>query len=183
VAGHLLHGAQVGAVAQHVGAAAVAQAVLCLHRGAYRGGRDAGRELQAQGDRYRQKPEEKDLLALAQYTDVLILPSPPASLDSMAWARRSARCARSRTAGVHRSIFACLLTRVPSYKRRKVDDLRKSLRNGNVRVFESEIPRLEVFDKAAEAGVLVGEMEDEQAERAAAAYAGVGKELLDGKAL
>jgi len=127
-----------------------------------------------------QKPEEKDLLALAQYTDVLIVPSVPATLDSDGLGQ-TIRALRTITKATGRPVdFRVLFTRVAPDNARQVEELREKLGYGHVPMFHAEIPRLKAFDKAAALGVLAIGVDDDRADRAWAAYEAVGKELLDG---
>jgi chromosome partitioning protein len=127
-----------------------------------------------------QKPGLKDLLALAQYCDLLVVPSPPEGMDSDGLGQ-TIRALRTISKPNGEPVeFKVLFTRVPHFKSRKVARLREELKRGYVPMFATEIPRLDVFDKAATEGMLVGAVEDESAARAWAAYAAVGKELIDG---
>jgi chromosome partitioning protein len=125
-----------------------------------------------------QKPNENDLLALAQYTDLLILPSIPSALDTDGLGQTIRALRTIRTPEGEAVKFKVLLTRVAPDSAKQVAELREILGNGHVPVFAAEIPRLKAFEKAAAAGVLVGGADDERAARGWEAYAAVGEEML-----
>jgi chromosome partitioning protein len=127
-----------------------------------------------------QKPNENDLLALAQYTDLLILPSIPSALDTDGLGQTIRALRTIWTPQGEPVRFKVLLTRVAPDSAKQVEELREILGNGHVPVFDAEIPRLKAFEKAAAAGVLVGGVDDERAERGWEAYQAVGKEILSG---
>jgi chromosome partitioning protein len=125
-----------------------------------------------------QKPNENDLLALAQYTDLLILPSIPSALDTDGLGQTIRALRTIRTPEGEPVKFKVLLTRVAPDSGRQVAELREILGNGHVPVFEAEIPRLKAFEKAAAAGVLVGDVDDDRAARGWEAYQLAGQEML-----
>lgn len=125
-----------------------------------------------------QKPEEKDLLALAMYSDLLIIPTVPAALDSDSLLQtvRALRLVSNAHGGPVN--FKVLLTRVAPDSARQVDELREHLGGKHVPVFATEIPRLKAFEKAAADGVLVSDVDDPRAERGWLAYEAVGREIF-----
>lgn len=75
--------------------------------------------------------------------------------------------------------YRVLLTIVPPPPSRDGDEARASLTRLGVPVFDTAIPRLSAFGKAALAGVVVSEVTaDPRAGRAWEAYQRVGQELL-----
>jgi chromosome partitioning protein len=126
-----------------------------------------------------QKPSENDLLALAQYTDLLILPSVPSALDSDGLGQTIRALRTIRTPEGEAVNFKVLLTRVAPDSARQVMELRELLGNGHVPVFAAEIPRLKAFEKAAAAGVFVCDVDDDpRAARGWQAYQAAGAEVL-----
>jgi chromosome partitioning protein len=127
-----------------------------------------------------QKPNEADLLALAQYCDLLIVPSVPSALDTDGLGQTIRALRTIATPAGSPVNFKVLLTRVAPDQARQVEELRGMLERGRVPVFAAEVPRLKAFDKAAAAGVLVESAEDERAQRGWEAYRAVGEEVLYG---
>lgn len=127
-----------------------------------------------------QAPEEKDLVALARYCTLLIIPTLLCTVDSKGLGQ-TIRALRSITKPDGSPIrFKVLLTRVAPDEARQVAEMRELLANGRVPVFAPEIPRLKAFAKAQERGVLVDAVDDPRAAAAWAAYEAVGLELVDG---
>ena len=127
-----------------------------------------------------QQPGEKDLLALAQYCDLLIVPTAPAAFDAdgLGQTIRALRTISRRDGGPIN--FRVLFTRVEHHHQREVRELRSMLDRGCVETFRTEIPELKAFERAAARGVLAdGVKDDPNAQRAWEAYAAVGKELVD----
>ena len=127
-----------------------------------------------------QQPGDKDLLALAQYSDVLIVPTAPAAfdVDGLGQTIRALRTIEKPDGSPVQ--FRVLFTQVAHHHSKQVADIRDTLRRGCVDVFETFIPELKAFERAAERGVLVKDVDDDP--RAAAAwqaYEDIGKELLD----
>lgn len=130
-----------------------------------------------------QNPNIDDLLVVAKYSDLLVVPSKPAGFDPDGLGQ-TIRALRSITHDDGSPIqFRVLITRVLHRHRRKVAKIRETLKAGHVPIFETEIPELTAFERAAEQGVLVDSYTaDPYSEQAWAAYEAVGKELLNGKA-
>jgi len=120
------------------------------------------------------RPVREDLQALVAGCDHLIIPSTPDAL---------ALDALVQTVGALKLLgavnYRVLLTIVPPAPSRDAAEARASLAGQSVPVFETAIPRLAAFTKAALAGVVVSDVSgDPRAERAWDAYARVGKELM-----
>jgi chromosome partitioning protein len=74
-----------------------------------------------------------------------------------------------------------LLTMVPPKPRTEGQQLREMLVSQDIHVFETEIPRLAAFEKAAAEGVPVYAVKDDRnAARAWSTYEAAGKEILNG---
>jgi len=127
-----------------------------------------------------QAPEEKDLVALARYCHLLIIPTLLCTVDAKGLGKtiRSLRSISKPDGSPIR--FKVLITRVAPDEVKQVARMRALLGNGRVPVFEAEIPRLKAFAKAQEEGILVDAVDDPRAAAAWAAYEAVGQEVLDG---
>lgn len=118
------------------------------------------------------RPEQKDLEALADGCDLLILPTTPKALDLDALLR---------TVDVLSKLganFKVLLTIVPPSPSRSGEEARKLLAEAKLPVFKSEIKRLVAFERAPLAGVVVRDYPDPRSEAAWEGYKAVGKEIL-----
>lgn len=118
------------------------------------------------------RPSAEDLAALARRTDLLILPSSPDALDLAALVK-TIRALRHAAPGRYR----VLLTRVPPRPSREGEEARAQLENAGVPIFRSTIRRAVAFNKAALAGVLVGQVQDPRAAAAWEDYRTAGEEL------
>jgi chromosome partitioning protein len=125
-----------------------------------------------------QAPEEKDLVALARYCDLLVVPTLLCTVDAKGLGQ-TIRALRSllRPDGTPIN-FRVLITRVAPDEVRQVEEMRESLANGRVPMFATEIPRLKAFAKAQAKGVLVDAVDDPRAAAAWAAYEAVGAEVM-----
>lgn len=118
------------------------------------------------------RPAHKDLEALADGCDLLILPTTPKALDLDALLR---------TVDVLTELganFKVLLTIVPPPPSRSGEEARKLLVEAKLPVFESEIKRLVAFERAPLAGVVVRDYPDPRSGTAWEGYNAVGKEIL-----
>jgi len=118
------------------------------------------------------RPAHKDLEALADGCDLLILPTTPKALDLDALLR---------TVDVLTELganFKVLLTIVPPLPSRSGEEARKLLVEAKLPVFESEIKRLVAFERAPLAGVVVKDYPDPRSGTAWEGYNAVGKEIL-----
>ena len=118
------------------------------------------------------RPAQKDLEALADGCDLLILPTTPKALDLDALLR---------TVDVLTELganFKVLLTIVPPPPSRSGEEARKLLVEAKLPVFESEIKRLVAFERAPLAGVVVKDYPDPRSGAAWEGYNAVGKEIL-----
>ncbi|SRR5579883_2019963 len=118
------------------------------------------------------RPEQKDLEALADGCDLLILPTTPKALDLDALLR---------TVDVLSALganFKVLLTIVPPLPSRSGEEARKLLVAAGLPVFEGEIKRLVAFERAPLMGVVVNDYPDQRAQSGWEGYEAVGKEIL-----
>lgn len=120
-----------------------------------------------------QRPSLEDLQGNAKWSDLLVIPAVPSSLDTDGLVQTILALKQIKGAK-----FRVLLTRVAPDAARQALDLRELLAARDVPVFKAEIPRLKAFEKAAAAGTIVSAVDDRNAERAWAAYEAVGRELL-----
>lgn len=120
-----------------------------------------------------QRPTDDDLKYLAQSTDLLVVPTytQPMELDGL----KQTIEAFQRLRVEH---YKVLFTSCPSWSEREGDELSDLLRRLGVPMFETRIPRLNAFVKAAALGVVVSAVKDPRAERGWEAYTAVGKEIL-----
>jgi chromosome partitioning protein len=121
-----------------------------------------------------QKPREVDLQALSEGCDLLILPSVPATLDTEGLVLTIEALTQ-----IGNATFKVLLTKVPPFPEQDGGLLRTALERQSIPIFQSEIPRLKAFEKAASLGVPVSEISDDpRAKRGWEAYQAVGREVL-----
>lgn len=121
-----------------------------------------------------QRPKQVDLKALTEGCDLLVIPAVPASLDTDGLVLTLQAL---NELGADR--YRVLLTKVPPPPESEGAQLRAELIGQGIPLFGVDIPRLKAFEKAAAAGVCVGDADDPRAKRAWEAYAAVGKEILN----
>jgi chromosome partitioning protein len=119
-----------------------------------------------------QKPTDEVLRALVAGCDLLVVPSVPSFLDSDGLGETIRALQEIPDAN-----YRVLMTRVPPDAATAAGELRRELMAAGVPMFAAEIPRLKAYEKAAGAGLVVGEVDDRNAERAWAAYLDAGSEL------
>ncbi len=117
--------------------------------------------------------DQDDLSDLVAGGDRLVIPSTPdaLSLDALMQTVSALR----KLGAEH---YQVLLTIVPPAPSRDGEDARAHLLEQGIPLFTAAIPRLVVFSKAALAGQVVSNFNDERAQRAWGAYEAVGKEIL-----
>jgi chromosome partitioning protein len=119
------------------------------------------------------RPSKDDLKLLAGGCDLLVLPTTPDSLSLEALLL---------TVGALRELnfdaFRILLTIIPPKPNRDVEDARALLEELELPVFQSHIPRLIAFQRAALRGVPVYDVQDPRAESAWQDYVKAGEEIL-----
>ena len=119
------------------------------------------------------RPDEEDLKALADGCDLLVIPTTP---DVLALDALMLTVTALQSIGADN--YRVLLTIVPPRPSRDGDEARSLLRQGRIPFFESGIPRLVAFQKAALAGVPVFAVRDPRARLAWKDYERLGKEIL-----
>lgn len=122
---------------------------------------------------------QADFEALARGCNLLVIPSgTPSTLEINALVL---------TIGAARQLapdkYRVLLTMVPSSEERETEELRRILKEREISHFNSEIPDLKAFRKAAKEGVPVSGVKDPRAERAWQAYAAAGGEIVNASAI
>ncbi len=122
------------------------------------------------------RPEEEDLKTLADGCDLLIVPTTPdaLSLDAL---RQTVKALKS----LGNERFRVLVTMVPPKPSRDGEEARAMLGAAGLPLFEGSIRRLVAFQKAALAGVPVGEISDPRAKEGWQDYQRVGEEVLNGR--
>jgi chromosome partitioning protein len=120
-----------------------------------------------------QRPHQADLKSLSEGCDLLVVPAVPASLDTDGLVLTLEALNRI---GADR--YKVLLTKVPPPPEPEGPQLRAEMVCQKIPVFAVDIPRLKAFEKAAASGLIVNKVDDRRAERAWAAYAAAGKEML-----
>jgi chromosome partitioning protein len=121
-------------------------------------------------------PTDDDFKDLAGNCDLLVVPAVPESVATDGLTHTLAKL-RSLGNKTHR----VLLTMVPPKPRTEGNQLREMLISEGIPVFDTEIPRLAAFEKAAAEGVPVYSVkEDRNAARAWDAYEAAGKEITRG---
>lgn len=122
------------------------------------------------------RPEEEDLKTLADGCDLLIVPTTPdaLSLDAL---RQTVKALKS----LGNERFRVLVTMVPPKPSRDGEEARAMLGAAGLPLFEGSIRRLVAFQKAALAGVPVGEISDPRAKDGWQDYRRVGEEVVNGR--
>lgn len=124
-----------------------------------------------------QRPSADDLQAAAEGCDLMVIPAIPSALDTDGLGQ-TVRALQSIRVNGGAANFSILLTRVAPDAGKERRELREMLDEMKLQVFESEIPRLKAFEKAAGAGTTVEHVEDRNAARAWEAYLAVGRQVL-----
>lgn len=119
------------------------------------------------------RPTKEDLEALVEGCDLLILPTTP---DALALDALLQTVDDLRALGAEN--FKVLITMVPPHPSRDGEEAKALLNDSALPSFESQIPRLVAFQKAALAGVPVHEAKDPRAHIAWMSYFKVGMEVL-----
>jgi chromosome partitioning protein len=123
-------------------------------------------------------PSDDDFKDAAKGSDALVIPTVPESV-----ATDGLTHTLTKLQELGSTDFRVLLTMVPPKPRTEGAVLRSMLIEQDIPVFDSEIPRLAAFEKAAAEGVPVSEVRDDRnAARAWEAYQAAARELIDGRA-
>lgn len=118
------------------------------------------------------RPEEDDLRNLADGCDLLVIPSMPDALSLDALVQTVAALEKIGT-----ERFRILLTIVPPSPSHDGEDAREILGARGLPLFQTDIPRLVAFQKAALLGVPVDQVPDRRADVAWNAYESIGLEV------
>lgn len=117
------------------------------------------------------RPDNKEINALSANSDLIIVPTTPDAL--------SLRATIPVIDDLSQANYKVLLTKVPPYPSKAGREARRSLIKAKIPVFESEIPRLVAFEKAALQGKLVKQVSDVRVPGAHQAYINLVKEVLN----
>jgi chromosome partitioning protein len=121
-------------------------------------------------------PTDDDFKDLAANCDFLVIPAVPESV-----ATDGLTLTLTKLHELQHTRYRVLLTMVPPKPRTEGQQLRDMLIEQGIPVFQTEIPRLAAFEKAAAEGVAVYDVKnDRNAARAWEAYEAAGKEIIDG---
>lgn len=120
------------------------------------------------------RPGKRDLEALVDGCDLLVLPSTP---DALALDALMLTVEELDDLGKQEG-YKVLLTAVPPWPVRSGREARKALEGMGVPLFEAEIRRREAFQKAANEGVPVYELKDRRARQGWEDYERVGREVI-----
>lgn len=121
-----------------------------------------------------QRPEDMDFRELAEGCDLLVIPAAPATLDT-----DSLLLSLQALAEYGATNYRVLIVKDPPPPETEGTALRAALAAEGVPVFETSIPRLKAFDKAAAGGVTVDALAgDARAKRAWSAFQVLGQEVL-----
>ena len=120
------------------------------------------------------RPGGRDLEAMAENCDALVIPCTPdrLALDAL---RLTIEAIADK---LNPARFRVLLTLCPSRPSHDADDTRAALEAAGLPVFKGQIPRAVAFQRAALLGRLVSETGDPRAAECAAAYDTIGDELV-----
>src|SRR5262245_51267530 len=119
------------------------------------------------------RPIRDDIESLEKNCDLLILPvtPDPLSLEALMLTLEG-------LGSIDKKSYRVLLTIVPPFPSHDAADARRLIAGAGLPIFSGEIRRAVCFQRAALAGVLVGEVSDPRAEESAADYQAIGKEIL-----
>jgi chromosome partitioning protein len=121
-------------------------------------------------------PTDDDFRDLAANCDSLVIPAVPESV-----ATDGLTLTLTKLHEMQHAPYRVLLTMVPPKPRTEGQQLREMLTEQGISVFQTEIPRLAAFEKAAAEGIAVYDVKnDRNAARAWEAYEAAGKEMIDG---
>jgi len=121
-----------------------------------------------------QQPTEKDLKALAEGCDLLIIPAAAVAGSDTDGLRQTIEALQR----MNETRFRVLITKAPPPPETEAQQLKAMLEKLKVPVFKTTVPRLKAFSKASASGCLVMQADDSRAARAWEAYKAVGKEIV-----
>ena len=117
------------------------------------------------------RADPADVKALAQASDILVLPTTPEALALTALLQMV------RMLGDYRDRVRVLLTICPPYPEKDADEARQMLSGEGIHVLKARVRRAKAFQKAALGGQVVHEVADPRAGMAWLDYVSVGREL------
>lgn len=119
------------------------------------------------------RPIRADIESLDKNCDLLVLPvtPDPLSLEALMLTLEA-------LGDIDKQRFRVLLTICPPHPSHDADDARRLVSEAGFPLFKGQIPRAVAFQRAALAGVTVGEIADPRAEECAGAYETIGKEIV-----
>jgi chromosome partitioning protein len=120
-------------------------------------------------------PKDEDFKDAAEGCDLLVIPAEPepTATDGLTYTL-------SKLRELDNHHYRVLLTKVPAKPRTEGDQLRASLVENGIPIFNAEVPMLVAFHKASAEGVPVcGVKDDRNASRAWDAYESAGKEITN----
>lgn len=118
-------------------------------------------------------PTDDDLKFLAEACDLMIVPTTPRPLDTDGLKQTIQAFQRLKV-----THYKVLITSMPPPNEPEGAELMGILKELEVPLFKTAIPRLKAFVKASGTGQIVSEVKDPRAERGWDAYVAVGKESL-----
>ena len=119
------------------------------------------------------RPVRSDIESLEQNCDLLVLPvtPDPLSLEALMLTLEA-------LGEMDKKRYRVLLTICPPFPSHDDEDARRLITGAGLPMFSGQIRRAVAFQRAALAGVLVGDVADPRAEECAGDYEGIGKEIL-----
>ena len=120
------------------------------------------------------RPEDKDLKALADGCDLLVIPSTP---DALALDALMLTIEALKKLGNER--YRILLTIIPPYPSKDGEEARQLLSSAELPLFNRGIRRYSAFQKASLNGVVVSEVNDSKSGIAWSDYKAIGKEIFE----
>jgi chromosome partitioning protein len=118
------------------------------------------------------RPSRSDIASMQENSDLLVLPVTPDPLSLEAL-----MLTLDALGEMDKNRYRVLLTICPPYPSHDDEDARRLITGAGLPMFSGQIRRAVAFQRAALAGVMVGEVADPRAEECAADYEGIGKEI------
>ena len=119
------------------------------------------------------RPSNEDLTALAQSSDLLVIPTMTDAFSIVAMVKTV-----NILSSLPKNRYKILLTVCPPAPSKEAEKARKALTEVGLPLFKTHIGRLAAFQKSALEGVPVYQVKDARAQQAWADYTAVGKEIL-----
>jgi len=122
------------------------------------------------------RPSDEDLTALAQSSDLLVIPTMTDAFSIVAMVKTI-----NILTSLPKNRYKVLLTVCPPLPSREAEKARKALTEVGLPLFKTNISRLAAFQKSALEGVPVHQVKDARSQQAWADYTAIGKEIWDGR--